>query len=74
LSIITIVLIAGLGGYFLTSIQTTYLNVASTNDIQMIQNDLLAIKKDGTILAISENRRENVNTLFCRQKGEDIIV
>lgn len=29
---------------------------------------------DGTILTISENRRENVNTLFCRQKGEDIIV
>ena len=29
---------------------------------------------DGTVLTISENRREKVNLLFCRQKGEDIIV
>jgi len=29
---------------------------------------------DGTILAVSENRRKDVNKLFCEIKGEDIIV
>lgn len=29
---------------------------------------------DGTILTVSENRRKNVNKLFCILKGEDIIV
>lgn len=29
---------------------------------------------DGTTVTISENRRKNVNELFCRLKGEDIIV
>lgn len=29
---------------------------------------------DGTTLAISENRRKKVSTLFCMIKGEDIIV
>lgn len=29
---------------------------------------------DGTILTVSENRRKNVNKLFCTLKGEDIIV
>lgn len=30
--------------------------------------------QDGTVLAISENRRKKVNELFCAFKGEDIIV
>lgn len=52
LSIIAIALIAGVGAYFLISLQTTYLNIASTNDIEIVQNELLSIKKDGIMLSI----------------------
>ena len=51
LTIIAIILIAGVGAYFLVNIQMTYFNLVSTNDVEMVKSDLLVIRNDGTMLS-----------------------
>ncbi len=50
LTVIGIVIIAGIGGYFLINIQTTYLNIPSVNNIENLQNNLSNIISKGTWL------------------------
>ncbi len=52
LTIISLAIIAGIGGYFIINLQTTYLNIASINNIEVIQNNLFKIINQGTMISI----------------------
>ncbi len=52
LTIIAVILIAGIGAYFVISLQTTYLNLASINNIDVIGSELSATIHNGIMLSI----------------------
>ncbi len=52
LTIISIILIAGLGTYFVLSLKTIYLNIASTNNIEILSENISNIVNKGTMLSI----------------------
>ncbi len=52
LTIISVILIAGIGAFFIINLQTTYINIASINNIETIQNNILDILNHGTMLSI----------------------
>ncbi len=52
LTLIGIVIIAGIGGYFLINLQTIYLDISSVNNINVIQSDLSNMISKGLWLSI----------------------
>lgn len=52
LTIISVILIAGIGAYFIISLQATYTNIASINNIETIQSNISDILNHGTMLVI----------------------
>lgn len=52
LTIISVILIAGIGAYFIINLHTAYMNMASINNIETIQNNILDILNHGTMLAV----------------------
>lgn len=52
LTIISVILIAGIGLYFIINLHTTYINIASINNIETIQNNILDILNHGTMLVV----------------------
>ena len=52
LSIISTILIGGIGAYFIVNLQNTCVNISSANDIQSVQNELSYIINNGKMLSI----------------------
>lgn len=52
LTIISVILIAGIGSYFIINLHTTYIKIASINNIETIQNNILDILNHGTMLVV----------------------
>ncbi len=52
LTIIAVILIGGVGTFFLLNLQTIYIDIASKNNIEELQNQISTLIHNGTILSV----------------------
>lgn len=52
LTVISVILIGGIGAYFLLNLQTAYIDMASVNDIEVVKNDVQTIINNGIKVSI----------------------